>query len=188
MKQVIARKLKVLDFDIENRPLSYWIPDRPSAEITAIAACWVGDPKSMKCWLLGRDDPIEMLEGFKKLYDEADMVTGHYIRRHDLPIIQGAILENGLKPLGKKFAQDTKVDLVRMSDIPVSQENLLEILQTAGSKYHMTQQMWRTANRLTPKGLALTEKRVTSDVRMHIKMRKELIKRDLLMPPRIWGG
>lgn len=188
MKQVVARKLRILDFDIENRPLSYWVPDRPSAEITAIAACWVDDPKSMKCWLLGRDRPETMLEQFRELYDRADVVTGHYIRRHDLPIVQGAMLDYGLKPLGKKIAQDTKLDLVRLSDIPVSQENLLEMLEVRGSKYHMTQKMWREANRLTESGLALTERRVTSDVRHHIKMRMALLKRGLLNAPEEWGG
>src|SRR6185436_10157697 len=91
------KQLKVLDFDIENRPLSYWIPDgKPTAEITAIASCWADDPESMVVHLLGQDDPELMLQFFVNRYNKADIVTGHYIRVHDLPIINGALMEFGL--------------------------------------------------------------------------------------------
>jgi hypothetical protein len=179
-------RARVLDFDIENRPLSYWIPDRPSAEITAIASCWTDDPDSMECWLLGRDDPKEMLEAFLKRYNEAGLVTGHYIRRHDLPIINGALIEFGLPHLQPKMVQDTKVDLIRESDLPVSQENLARMMRVYRKKVHMTQSDWREANRLTPEGLKKTENRVVGDVRQHMAMRMKLVKADLLKSPRIW--
>lgn len=179
-------RARILDFDIENRPLSYWVPDRPSAEITAIASCWADDPDSMECLLLGRDDPREMLERFVERYNEAGMVTGHYIRRHDLPIINGALIEYRLPPLQPKLVQDTKIDLIRESDLPVSQENLAIMMGVYRKKVHMTQAAWREANRLTERGLELTEKRVTGDVRQHMVMRKRLLKADLLKTPRIW--
>lgn len=181
-----SMRSRILDFDIENRPLSYWIPMRPSAEITAIAACWADDPLTMRCWLLGRDDPIDMLKEFLEMYDTANMVTGHYILMHDLPIINGANIENGLPPLGPKMVQDTKIHLVREHDLPVAQENLAAMMGVRAKKMHMTQQNWREANRLTPKGLALTEKRVTNDVLQHMEMRKRLVKRGLLTSPTVW--
>jgi hypothetical protein len=87
----------ILDFDLENRPASYWIPDRPTAEITAIAASWVGSSEVV-VWLLKPAETDaeheammhEMLLGFREMYNAADMVTGHYITRHDLPILNGA--------------------------------------------------------------------------------------------------
>ena len=179
---------RILDFDIENRPLSYWVPDRPTAEITAIAACFVDDPSVMFCWLLGRDDPKTMLENFTRLYDEAGMVTGHYITRHDLPIINGALIELGLPALGPKLAQDTKTNLVKRGDLPATQENLADLMGVKDRKLHMTQAMWREANRLTPDGLSLTEARVTADVRQHMKLRTALLKAGLLKPPRVWRG
>jgi len=179
---------RILDFDIENRPLSYWVPDRPTAEITAIAACWVDDPSVMFCWLLGRDDPKVMLENFARLYDEAGMVTGHYIKKHDLSIINGALIEYGLPALSPKLAQDTKLDLVKRGDLPASQENLADLMGVKDRKLHMTQAMWREANRLTPDGLSLTEARVTADVRQHIKLRAALLRAGLLNPPRVWKG
>ena len=42
---------RVLHFDLENRPLSYWCDDRPSAEVTAIAWSWADESK-VHCWLL----------------------------------------------------------------------------------------------------------------------------------------
>lgn len=181
-----SRAMRVLDFDIENRPLSYWSPDRPSAELTAIAWCWVDDPKTLRVVLLGMETVPQMLTQFREVYEAADMVTGHYITRHDLPILNGQCLENGLPNLEPKLAQDTKTQLVKHQDLPVSQEALAEMMGVASSKYHMTQPMWREANRLTSKGLALTSKRVGDDVIQHMAMRRELLKRGLLKAPRVW--
>lgn len=180
-------KLNVLDFDIENRPLSYLGQEFSTAEITAIAACWDGRPTTMRCWLLGRDDPRDMLRAFVALYDAADLVTGHYIRVHDLPIINGALVELGLPPLNEKLTCDTKMDLVRKgATISASQENLCQMLGLPQPKIHMNNALWREANRLTPKGLAATAKRAVGDVVQHMALRKALVERNLLGSPRIW--
>lgn len=98
----MSTSLKILDFDIENRPLAYLGMDYTSAEITAIGAAWHGTT-AVRVWLLGRDDPAEMLAEFREWYDAADVVTGHYIREHDLPVINGAMLEYELPPLDAKL-------------------------------------------------------------------------------------
>jgi len=180
------RRLRILDFDIENRPLTYLGNDYTTAEITAIAACFVDEPKSVVCWLLGRDDPKDMLREFRVLYNWSDMVTGHYIRKHDLPIVNGAMLEYGLGPLDEKLTSDTKLDLVKRKDLSASQENLGAMLGIQDSKVHMSNAMWREANRLTPEGLKLTAQRAIGDVMQHMAMRKKLIERNLLGPPRTW--
>jgi hypothetical protein len=176
-----------LDFDIENRPLTYWA-DRPSAEVTAIAWCWVDDPDSLTvAQLTPRKGSAErMLKAFAKVYAEAGMVVGHYIRKHDLPILQGAYLELGLPLLGAKLTQDTRLDLPKEKDLPVSQEALAEMLLGGNDKYHMSQPAWRRANRLTPKGLEETRSRVGEDVMQNIAMRDELLRRNLLKAPRVW--
>ncbi len=180
-------KLRILDFDIENRPLSYLGQEFSTAEITAIAACWDGQPKTMACWLLGRDDPRVMLESFRAMYNLADMVTGHYIRVHDLPIINGAMVELGLPPLDEKLTCDTKIDLVRKgATISASQENLCQMLGLPQPKIHMNNALWREANRLTPAGLKATEKRAVGDVVQHMALRKALAERGLLGTPKTW--
>lgn len=179
------RHLRILDFDIENRPLAYWYDGATTAEVTAIAAQFVGE-KKMHCWLLGKHTAKELLEGFRKLYDEADIVTGHLIRGHDLPIINGALIELGLLPLSPKLTSDTCRDLLKMKDLSKSQENLAEMLGIAAEKVHMSNAAWRQSNRLQPDGLKRTEARVTRDVKQNIAIRKELLKRDLLGAPKVW--
>ena len=178
-------EFKTLTFDIENRPLSYWIPDNPTAEITAIAWSF-GNQKKVRCVLLGRDDPKWLLTEFLDAYNEADMVTGHYIRKHDLPIINGALMEFGLPGLTPKLTLDTKLDMVKKSDIPATQEFLSEMLGIGIPKVHVTQSEWREANRLTQKGLVLTEQRVIGDVIQHIQLRKAMVSAGLLKAPRVW--
>jgi hypothetical protein len=183
----MASKLRVLDFDIENRPLSYLGQDYTTAEITAIAACFDGEKKPVSIWLLGISDPVSMLEGFRAMYDAADMVTGHYIRMHDLPIINGSLVEHGLKPLDEKLTCDTKLDLVKKGPvISGSQENLAAMLGLVAPKIHMNTVLWREANRLTEAGLKLTAKRAIGDVIQHMALRRELVKRDLLGTPKPW--
>jgi hypothetical protein len=185
----------VLDFDIENRPLSYWVPDRPTAEITAIAASWVDRPASETfVWLLKpaetdaehRQYMVDMLLGFKELYDAAQMVTGHYITKHDLPIINGALMDWGLPTLGQKMVQDTKTDMVKKADVPATQEYLATMEKVVAKKIHMTQHEWRQGNRLTIEGRTATEKRVRGDVRQHRLLRKAMLRDGLLHSPRIW--
>lgn len=191
---------RILDFDIENRPLSYWVPDRPSAEVTAIAWSWNGS-RHVDCAMLGQagldyddlpdhvvvtTDVGRILELFVAAYNEADVVTGHYITRHDLPIINGALIENGLPILDQKLASDTKTQLVKRQDLPASQEALAAYLDIRAPKVQMTQADWREANRLTPAGLVKTHKRVVGDVRQHKQMRSELIRRELLRAPKVW--
>lgn len=182
------RRLRILDFDIENRPLSYLGQDFTTAEITAIASCWIGEhPASMLVTLLGRDEPALMLRSFVRRYNAADIVTGHYIRRHDLPKINGALLELGMEPLEEKLTVDTKLDLLAHGAvISASQENLAETLGLRAPKVHMNTPRWRAANRLTPAGLALTAKRVAGDVRQHMQLYRRLVALGLLRQPSTW--
>lgn len=183
-----TRSARWLDFDIENRPLSYWIPDRPTAEITAIAWSFVGEGR-VHCRLL--DLAVEgsydrMLEDFVRAYDAADGVTGHYILKHDLPIINGALLEANHPPLGEKLVSDTKMHLLKKADVSASQQDLSAMVGVRAPKVQMTQADWREANRLTPAGLKKTRKRVVSDVRQHMEMRARLLELGWLGPPKRW--
>lgn len=180
----VRRHLKLLDFDIENRPLTYLGMDFTTSDITALAASW-GEKEPVWVWLLGRDGPIEdALAYFGELWAEAGIVTGHYIRKHDIPIIQGANAEYGIPTLGPKLTSDTKLDLLRCGGVSKSQEALAGMLGLDHPKVHMTQTDWRRANRLEQVHLA--EDRVVGDVRQHQELRKALIESKLLGPPRMW--
>lgn len=185
-------KLRILDFDIENRPLAYLGPEYTTGEVTAIAATFIDCPGVYWVDTLSLD-PLSyrlMIERFVRLYNEADIVTGHYIREHDLPVVNAACMELGLPPLGDKMTVDTKIDLVSAKYISKSQENLYEMLglPPEDNKVHISNAMWREMNRLTPQGIEWTRQRVVGDVRMHVRMREELLKRGLLKGPQVWSA
>jgi hypothetical protein len=193
--------LRILDFDIENRPLSYLGGDFTTGEVTAIGWQFIGEPDTADVRLLGVTcehggcgsvhvgvSLEDLLADFLAVYAQADMVTGHYIRGHDLPVINGALLELGRPPLDDKLTHDTKMDLVSRRYVSASQESLAAMLEVRASKVHMTQADWREANRLTPDGLERARKRVVGDVRQHIKMRARLLDAGWLRQPKMWTG
>jgi hypothetical protein len=181
-------EMRVLDFDLENRPLSYWFDGNTTAEITAIAVSWNGVPTvDVRVIYPDANDGVrDMLVWFCALYDHADMVTGHYIRRHDLPIINAACLELGLPLLGAKLTSDTQQDLVKRKDLSASQESLAAMYGLPEAKHHMSQDEWRRANRLTPEGIEATIERAKSDVIQHKALRERLIEAGALKPPKMW--
>lgn len=180
--------MRVLDFDVEARPLHWISGDYVSKEITAIAWAWCDDPANVSCLLLGETDPVAMLKAFVAAYDRADMVTGHFIRGYDLPMVNGALTEYRLPALGDKLSQDTKIDLVRRQGLSSSQENLGAMLALSNPKVQMNQARWRAANRLEPGGLEAVRERVIGDVRQHIEMRQRLLDLGYLAPPVVWRG
>jgi hypothetical protein len=178
--------MRVLDFDVEARPLHWIASDYVSKEITAIAWAWVDDPENVTCMMLGPCHPGEMLQEFVCAYDHADMVTGHFIRGYDLPMVNGALTEYGLPSLTEKLTCDTKLDLVKRQGLSNSQENIGAMLKLEHPKVQMDQAKWRDANRLTPEGIALARERVIGDVRQHIEMRARLLELGYLGPAQVW--
>lgn len=187
MLQLKPKKaIRILDFDIENRPLSYWYDGRPTAEITSIASGWVDDMRTVEVKVLGYDEPEEILEWFIKRYDEADIVAGHFIRSHDLPMINGGLMEYGMGKLSPKMTSDTKLDMYKKGDLPATQEYLSELFELPLPKIQMSQVKWRKANRLTEEGIKATIERATGDVRQNILLREHMLKQGLLKAPRMW--
>lgn len=178
------RAPRILDIDTENRPLSYLGKDFTTSEITAIA-CSFGF-SHMSCWLLGQDDPEHMLASFRGMYLQADVITGHYIRKHDLPKLNGAMTEYGLPPLPPKLTIDTYVDLKPINGVSKSQESLAAMLGVHAQKLGMSQAAWRAANRL--ERLDLTRARVVGDVRQHQELRLKLTELGWLNPPKVWSA
>jgi hypothetical protein len=182
---------RVLDFDIEARPLGWYGGDFVHKEPTVIAAAWVDDPDNVMSWhIVGgsrhRSSMRKMLLGFRELYEQAGVVTGHYIRGYDLPSIQAACIEFDVPLLGPKLTSDTKGDLVKFQGVSKSQENLGGMLGTAAPKIGMNMEDWRRANRLDPEGIAFAVERCEGDVRQHIEMRAKMLDLGILSPPSLW--
>lgn len=187
------RKLKILDFDTECRPMAFYGGDWVTKEITAIAWSFLGR-KKVHCWLLKPsktwadhlNQRREGLEKFLEAYREADIVTGHYIRGFDLPLVNAACIELGLAPLPSKLAHDTKGDLIRMGGISKSQENLAAHFELRHPKVGMNTLKWEMGNSLVAEGRRATKDRVVGDVLQHIEFREELLNRDALQAPSQW--
>ena len=176
---------RILDFDCENRPLSYLGGDFTTPEITAIAWKFL-DQRNPTVRLLPEDTIEEMLHEFSVAYVESHIVTGHNIRKHDLPLLNAMLLEAGMAPLPPKLVCDTYADLKRRSPGFGSQATLAEMLGIKAPKVGMSTVAWRDANRLNPKGVDKTRLRVVGDVRQHEMLRKRLVALGWLRPPRIW--
>lgn len=127
-----------------------------------------------------------MLSEFRDMYDKADMVTGHYIRKHDLPILNGAMLEQGMPPLEPKLTCDTKMDLTKRKDISASLEELACMFGLDSRKAHMSNTDWREANRLKPSGIKKAKERAMSDVTLHMELYKRLVDGGYLSAPKVW--
>lgn len=190
----MSRRLKILDFDIECRPIAWYGGDWVTKQPTAIAWKFVGSRYRPDVAVIGESDrnslvleeEITMLELFREAYLEADMVTGHYIRGFDLPVIAGAMLRLELEPLGQKLAEDTKEDLPKVQGISKSMENLSAMFNAKVQKYGMDTAKWAEANMLLPQGIEKARKRVTTDVREHLELRSKLIELGALSPAKVW--
>ena len=181
---------RILDFDVESRPLGWYGGDFVHQEITAIAMAWVvnGEPEDLESRTLTKTDrtPARLLRWFLGRYQEADMVTGHYIRGFDLPLINAGLIELDMGTLAPILSHDTKLDKIKTHGISSSQENLGAMLETADAKVNMNTQKWRRANRLQPDGITEARQRVEGDVIQHIQLRNEMLRRGILGKPRVW--
>lgn len=186
MFSVGKKALRILDFDSEVRPMHYseW---RPEGQITAIAWSWVGEDL-VHAQVLDQNlsNELNMLGLFLMAYNQADIVTGHYIRKHDLPLLNEHAVRMGLPPIAAKLTQDTQADFTAIKSMGKSQDNLAVTFQLSESKHSMTGAEWREANKLTPEGQRLSMRRVMGDVRQHKAVRAELLHRGLLKAPRMW--
>lgn len=184
----MPKPFRWLDLDIENRPLSYLGSDFTTSDITVIA--WSYGAPEVDVWYQTRKpgSQLRMLKAFREAYDQANGVTGHYILGHDLPIINGHMLEHGLGPLGPKLVCDTKVHLINRKGVSASQESLGAMLKLENPKYQMDQAKWRSANRLEPEGIKFAVDRCIADVMEHMELRAKLVELDWLKPPTLYGG
>ena len=189
-------KLRLLCFDLENRPLAYWYDGETTSEITAFGWKLVGD--STVHTMLLQPDGTFVVDGDEVVSDTTaykffaeqlalvDLIYGHNIRRHDLPILNAGLLRRQLPTLPPLLTSDTSKDIPKKGGVSVSLENLAAMYGLKGKKYTMSQPMWEDANRLTEAGIELARKRVTSDVLLQERLRKKLIALDILKGPRVW--
>lgn len=189
-----TRKLKILSFDLEARPLAWYGGDFVTKQPTAIAWKWVGSRTRPEVEVIGKsgrsanvlDEETDMIEVFREAYDEADVVIGHFVRDFDLKVLDGACMRLGLPVLGEKLTCCTKNDLHATSGISKSMENLSAMLEAKHQKFPMNTALWAKANMLLPEGIELAKKRVVHDVQEHVELFETMRDRGLLGPFVLW--
>ena len=175
---------RILDFDAENRPLSY-LGDWTTAEITVIAYKFL--PRDSIVCLWQPEFTVQaILEDFVTAYDDADIVTGHNIRKHDLPMVNAALLEHKMPPLRPILVSDTYADLKRRSPGFGSQKTLAAMLGVSAPKVGMSTKGWRGANRFEDEAVQRALKRCIGDVKQHVQLRARLLELGWLRAPRRW--
>lgn len=125
-------------------------------------------------------------EHFRKELESADLVYGHNIRRHDLPMLNAGLLRRQLPILKPLLTSDTLKDYPRRGGMSASLENLAGYYGLEGEKLKMTQPMWEEANRLKPDGIELARERVEGDVLLQERLRNKLLELEILKPARMW--
>lgn len=188
------KPLRILDFDSEFRPIGFYGGDFVTKQPTVISWQFIRERSGVECYYIGASDRMskmyeeegEMLWAFKAAYDMADIVTAHYVRGFDLRNINGALLRMGIPTLGPKLTLCTKDDLVAVSGMSKSMENLSAMFDLRHQKKHMNTADWFEANTLQPEGIARAIDRCTSDVKEHIELFEYERDIEALGAPRLW--
>ena len=188
--------LRVLDFDSECRPIAWYGGDWVTKQPTAIAWKFTDEKGPPNVAVIGEsfdarnvlEEEEEMLRAFVHAYNKADVVTGHYIRGFDLPLLNGALIRLGMDQLKDKLTQCTKADFVKAQGISKSQENLGAMFDLKHPKIPMNTSLWMRANLLMPDGIEAAKRRVIGDVRQHIEMRQAMLSYGLLRSPVVWSA
>lgn len=194
--KVRLEKLRILDFDVETRPIAWYGGDFVTKQPTAIAWKWIGTRERLEVRAIGEsdrssrvlDEEASMLGDFVRAYREADMVAGHFIRGFDLTVLNGALMRLEMDLLEDKLTCDTKLDLPKVSGLSKSMENLGAMYELKHPKVPMDTAAWARGNMLIPDGIARTKKRVVGDVREHIELRARMLELGVLGRPRRWSG
>ena len=175
--------------------MAFYGPDFVTKQPTAIAWKFIGTRGKPRVALIGEsydtrrvyEEEIAMLEAFRAAYDEAEAVTGHYIRGFDLPVLNARMIKHRLPMLDRKLTQDTKGDFARAAATSKSQENLGAMFELAHPKIPMNTTLWELGNALLPEGIEATRRRVLGDVEQHIELRGEMLADGLLGPMQEWS-
>lgn len=178
-----------LDFDVETVAAGYADPAWVPSHVTAWAYSWTHQKKIHSAvlpvaQLFDREAKAEFIRPLLDALRAADVVTGHNIRRFDLPILLTESMRlPGLERLGPTLSQDT-IKVGRTKGFKKGLDNLAELLETMTAKKALNWEQW---DRAYGEGdLKTVRQRVRGDVKMHKEVRLQMRERGWLEAPRIW--
>lgn len=185
-----VREVRGLCIDVENLPGTYGPGDYTHPKITAVGWGWRGDQSGYRASskVHGRtfaradvEGMREVAEEFRSVWDEADFVIGHNIRRHDRKMLDGWLWTLDLPPLSSKRLVDTYLDVSpRPVGLSRSLENLTARWGCPTKKPHLEEHVWEAAYDGQEWAVDVMRRRVMADVRINLWLYEELTKRGLL--------
>lgn len=177
--------LRILDFDIETLAAGFDDPNWVPQKITCISASWVGDDE-VHSWMVGQRGywsrkarARKVLKPFYRMLAEADMVTGHNIRRFDLGVFNAEAMRCGTEPIRHILAEDT-MRVLRSKGFKKGLDNIAVELGVPGRKLALNWAEWDYA--YEDPTWATVRERCESDVRLHKLVREEMRRRGWLRP------
>lgn len=179
---------RILDFDIETLAAGYadpaWVPDK----ITCISASWIGEDE-VYTWMTGQRGywsrkarARKVLRPFYELLSEAEMVTGHNIKRFDLRVFNAEAMRCGVEPIRQVLVEDTMA-ILRSKGFKKGLDNIAVELG-CGGKLALSWSEWDKA--YEDPSWQVVKERCESDVRLHKQVREEMRSRGWLKPPTMW--
>lgn len=182
---------RILDFDMETLAAGYadpaWVPDK----ITCISASWVGEDE-IHSFITGQLDwwsregrARTVLRPFYELLQQADMVTGHNIRRFDLRVFNAEAMRCGVEPIRRILVEDT-MSILKAKGYKKGVDNIAIELGCSEHKIDMPWAAWDLAYE-DPTWKRVIE-RCESDVRIHKQIRVEMAKRGWLKSVTTWAA
>jgi len=135
-------------------------------------------------WVTGQDGywsrkarAEKVLRPFYELLSQADMVTGHNIRRFDLRVFNAEALRCGVEPIRSILAEDT-MRVLNSKGFKKGLDNIAVELGVPGRKKAMSWSEWDLAYE-DPTWSEVIE-RCESDVILHKQVREEMLARGWL--------
>lgn len=117
--------------------------------------------------------------------DEADVLTGHNIRRYDLPVLAAECMKLNLPTVGSRLTQDT-IRVPKSKGFKKGQDNLAVLLDVPLPKKALNWMEWQNA--YGEADLGTVRERVVGDVLQHKLLRLRMMERGWLEAPRMWNG
>lgn len=167
---------RLLDFDVETVAAGYADPEWVPSRITAVAWSWVGEDRVECRTILDYATTLPaylwmsflgcrpMLEEFVRVFNQADAVTGHNIRRFDLGVMNAELMRLQLPVLDDKPVVDT-IRLVRSKGFKKGQDVIADVLGVREEKKAMNWAQWQRA--YAEPGWPEVRERVVGDVVQH---------------------
>lgn len=172
-------QLSILDFDTENGPGFYWYDDTTTSLLHTVSSAWVHNPGTMLTqttkWYSKRGLQVEPLHEFRYRVEHADIVTGHNILKHDIPLLNAHMDRTGQARLKWPHVVDTMKLRQGVRGLPKSQEYLLDLFDIEAEKMRVPLSVWERAWRGEPEASAIVVERCESDVLGHIALYKALV-------------